>query len=281
MKIKVRHYIDNCLKCIEFSSPSGKKEGLLFNIPKGDKPFITVHVDHLGPLEKTGNRNKYIFVVIDAFTKFVRLYVCRTTKSDEVIKHLCDYFRTYSKPQRIISDRGTSFTSQTFSEFLEKESVKLVLVASGTPRANGQVEIVNKSIIPMLAKLTDSANKWDRVLHKVEFAINNTVHRSTGLSPSMLLFGINQTGEVNDEVRRMLDNVVSEDVVDLENTRTEAANRIVKAQVANKLRYDSKHTEPTIYKENDYVMITNTDRTIGRNKKLIPKFRGPYIIKKC
>jgi len=133
----------------------------------------------------------------------------------------------------------------------------------------------------MLAKLTDSANKWDRVLHKVEFAINNTVHRSTGLSPSMLLFGINQTGEVNDEVRRMLDNVVSEDVVDLENTRTEAANRIVKAQVANKLRYDSKHTEPTIYKENDYVMITNTDRTIGRNKKLIPKFRGPYIIKKC
>jgi len=147
MKVKVRHYIDNCLKCIEFSSPSGKKECLLFNTPKRDKPSVTIHIDHLGPLEKTATRNKYIFVVIDAFTKFVRLYVCRTTNSDEVIKHLRDYFRTYSKPHRIISDRGTSFTSQTFSEFLENESVKLILVASGTPRANGQVEIVNKSIV--------------------------------------------------------------------------------------------------------------------------------------
>jgi len=27
-------------------------------------------------------------------------------------------------------------------------------------------------------------------------------------------------------------------------------------------------------------MITNTDVTIGRNKKLIPKYRGPYVIKK-
>lgn len=81
----------------------------------------------------------------------------------------------------------------------------------------------------MLAKLTDSTYKWDRVLHKTEFAINNTVHRSTGQSPSMLLFGINQIGEVNDEVRRMLDNIVSEDVVDFENMRKEAANRIVKS----------------------------------------------------
>lgn len=27
-------------------------------------------------------------------------------------------------------------------------------------------------------------------------------------------------------------------------------------------------------------MITNVDVTIGRNKKLIPKFRGPYVVKK-
>jgi hypothetical protein len=72
-------------------------------------------------------------VIIDAFSKFVRLYPCRTTKSDEVIKHLCNYFQTYSKPCQIISDRGTSFTAANFKEFLKNESVKLTLVASGTP----------------------------------------------------------------------------------------------------------------------------------------------------
>jgi len=79
------------------------------------------------------------------------------------------------------------------------------------------------------------------VLYKVEFSINNTVHRSTEQSPSMLLFGINQIGEINDEIRRMLDNIVSEDVIDFESMRTEAANRIIKSQEANKIQYDAKH----------------------------------------
>lgn len=32
MKTKVRNYINNCLKCIEFTVPSGKKEGFLNKI---------------------------------------------------------------------------------------------------------------------------------------------------------------------------------------------------------------------------------------------------------
>jgi len=63
------------------------------------------------------------------------------------------------------------------------------------------VEIVNKSVVAMLAKLSESTSKWDRVLNVVEFAINNTIHRSTGQSPSVLLFGVNQVGIVNDEIR--------------------------------------------------------------------------------
>lgn len=280
MKNKVRRYIDNCLKCIEFSRPSGRKEGFLFSIPKGDKPFVILHIDHLGPLEKTNYKNKFIFVVIDAFSKFVRLYPCRTTKADEVIKHLRNYFQTYSKPCQIISDRGTSFTATNFKEFLKNESVKLTLVATGTPRANGQVEIVNKSIVPMLAKLTELTSRWDRVLHKVEFAINNTVHSSTGQSPSMLLFGIHQVGEINDEIRRILENNVTDNPRDMEVLRTKAAERIIKSQESNEIQYNSKRKAPTIYKENDYVMIKNVDMTVGQNKKLIPKFRGPYVVRK-
>lgn len=280
MKSKVRHHIDNCLKCIQFSVPTGKKEGFLHSIPKGDKPFLTLHVDHLGPLEKTRYKNKFIFVVIDGFTKFVRLFPCRTTKTEEIIKHLINFFQAYSKPQMIISDRGSSFTSTVFKQFLENESVEQILVAAGTPRANGQVEIVNKSITPMLSKLSESANKWDQVLHKVEFAINNTVHSSTGQCPSNLLFGINQIGEINDEVRRVLINEIVIDNVTFENRRAKASECIKKSQSLSTRQYNAKRKVPTTYKIDDYVMITNVDVTIGRNKKLIPKFRGPYCVKK-
>jgi len=54
-------------------------------------------------------------------------------------------------------------------------------------------------------------------------------------SPSMLLFGVNQTSEVNDEVRRMLDNIVFEDVVDLESMGTEAT--IVLLNRRKRIRY--------------------------------------------
>ncbi|KAL4147807.1 hypothetical protein QTP88_002156 [Uroleucon formosanum] len=191
MNLKVRNYVFNCLKCIEYSLITGKREGYLHSIPKGDRPFLTIHVDHLGPLEKTKNSNKFILVIIDSFSEFIKCYPNRTTKTEEVVLHLKNYFRTYSKPKRLVSDQGTAFTSNDFKNFLLSESVEHVLIATGTPRANGQVEIVNRSIMPMLAKISEPINDWDRMIYKVEFAINNTIHRSTGQTPSRL-FGIKQ-----------------------------------------------------------------------------------------
>jgi len=46
----VKKYISNCLRCIIFSPKEGKGEGLLNMIDKGNKPFLTIHVDHFGPL---------------------------------------------------------------------------------------------------------------------------------------------------------------------------------------------------------------------------------------
>lgn len=279
MREKVKRHIKNCLKCIEFSPPSGKREGHLHSIPKDTLPFQTCHIDHYGPLEKTGRGYKYIFSVIDAFTKFIRLYPCKSTGVSEVIKWLKDYFQCYSKPRRLVSDRGSAFTSGEFKEFLEKESVKHVLVAVGTPRANGQVERSNRVLTPMIAKLSESAEKWDRVIYQTEFAINNTICRSTGSTPSRLLFGIDQLGSVNDSLLLILSEQAC-DVRDLATLRESASQEIVKSQEASKKSYDQTHKPATIYRVGDYVMITNVDTTPGANKKLIPKYKGPYVVHK-
>jgi len=93
LREKVRSFISNCLKCISYSPVYGKKEGKLHHIPKTPIPFYTIHIDHYGTIEKTGKKNKYLFLIIDAFTKFVRLYPCKTTNTVEVIKYIkSDYF---------------------------------------------------------------------------------------------------------------------------------------------------------------------------------------------
>lgn len=84
---KVKDHVQNCLKCITFSPKSGPIEGFLHNIPKSSKPFKMVHIDHCGPVDRNSSK-KHIFVVIDACTKFVKLYSTKTTATKEVIKAL-------------------------------------------------------------------------------------------------------------------------------------------------------------------------------------------------
>jgi len=73
MRQKIKDHISNCLKCIYFSVPSGKTEGHLHNIPKGNLSFQTIHIDHYGPLEKSGKGYKYIFSIID-YILFYKIY---------------------------------------------------------------------------------------------------------------------------------------------------------------------------------------------------------------
>jgi len=40
-----------------------------------------LHVDHFGPVDRTYASKKYVPLVVDAFTKFVKLYAVKTTTS--------------------------------------------------------------------------------------------------------------------------------------------------------------------------------------------------------
>lgn len=126
----------------------------------------------------------------------------------------------------------------------------MTLIVTGTLRAKyGQLEIVNKSIVPKLAKITETADKWDQILHKVEFAINNTIHKSTGQSPSMILFGVNQIEEVNDRIHGLLENEVSDSYVDIKEMRAKAAKCILKAQETNVAQDNANRKAPTLTKK--------------------------------
>lgn len=135
IKNKVMEHIENCLKCIAFSTKYGKGEGFLHSIPKGNKPFKIIHIDHYGPVDNS-RLKKIILVVVDGFTKFLRLYTTKTTNTKEVINALKNYFRAYSKTTCIISDRGSCFTSADFEDFLNDLNVKHIKIATGSPQAN-------------------------------------------------------------------------------------------------------------------------------------------------
>jgi len=46
----------------------------------------------------------------------------------------------FGNPRRIISDRGVAFASNDFQSYCREENIEHVLITTGMPRSNGQVE---------------------------------------------------------------------------------------------------------------------------------------------
>lgn len=280
MRTKIKNHIRNCLKCIAFTPSTGRSEGFLHCIPKGNVPFHIFHIDHMGPIDRKHLIKQHILVIVDAFTKYTKLYATKTTTSRESIECLRQHFANYSRPHTIISDRGTCFTSSEFEEFLKENNIQHVLIATGSPKANGQVERVNRVLGPLLAKITDNniGKYWYKALAEAEFAINNTINKSTGDTPSRLLFGVNQRGPNIDGIKEYFEEKFATDTRDFEAIREKAARNISKSQEYNQRYFDKSRKKPHRYKEGEYVGIRNFDNTPGAPKKLIPEFKGPYEI---
>ena len=279
LRQKVNNYIKNCTTCIFYSPGDKSNTRNLFPIPKIPIPFDTIHIDHFKPTNSCSIRSvrKYILVIVDAFTKHVKLFAVKNTSTNEICCSLQKYFDNYSRPRRIISDRASCFTSTNFKNFIEHNNIKHVLVATGSPQANGQVERVNRVLKTILSKITNPLNHsdWVNKLTDVEFAINNSVNCSTRKTPYMLLFGVEQRGRNIDHLTEYLEEKFPRKEQNLEVNRLDAAENIEDMQNKNQ-KYFLKHNIPAkVYNIGDYVVVK-----IEPKDKLSEKFKGPYIIHK-
>lgn len=278
LKEKLERYVSCCIQCILAEGKRGKTEGELQTIPKGDIPLTTYHIDHLGPMTSTSKMFKYLFVVIDGFSKFVWIYPTKTTNIKEVLDRLKSQQKTFGNPKRIISDRGAAFTSNEFKEYCIDESIEHVLITTGVPRGNGQVERINRVIIPVLTKLAhENEDRWYRYVDKVQCAINSTHQRSVGWSPFEVLFGVKMRQKNDAEILSLLEKeAISQFDEEREIMRAMAKQNIGKIQRENRKTYNRGCKPATKYNVGDLIAIKRTQ--FGPGSKLRNKFLGPYKV---
>ncbi|GFW90093.1 retrovirus-related Pol polyprotein from transposon opus [Trichonephila clavipes] len=156
LKDKVEKCIQNCVTCILTNRKRGKQDGTLNSIEKNDLPLHIFHLDHLGPLATTSKKYKHVFAVIDAFSKFTRLYPTRSKDAAEVINRLENQRHVFGNLDRIISDKGSAF-----EDYCKKQNILHISITTGLPRSNGQIGKQNSTIIAVLSKLSvDDPEKW-------------------------------------------------------------------------------------------------------------------------
>ncbi|GFV59340.1 pro-Pol polyprotein [Trichonephila clavipes] len=117
-------------------------------------PLSTYHVDFIGPLPSTNKSYQHIFTVVDAFTKFTWLYPVKTVSAESALEKLKQQQKTFGNPIRIISDRGSAFTSKLFNDYCDEENIQHLQIATGVPRGNGQFARIHRTLIHVLTKLS-------------------------------------------------------------------------------------------------------------------------------
>lgn len=166
MRRFVTKYVNACLNCAYYKHNIGKRQCKLNKVRKMPVPFHTLHIDHIGLFKTSQKRNKFLLVVVDAFTKFTVIEPVKSKKTCYV-KVLLNFSYLFGVSTRIISDRETAFTSRTFCTFRSTHGIKHVLNAVATSRANGQCEQYNKTIVQDLAKIAAGRDWYVTVKQKV------------------------------------------------------------------------------------------------------------------
>lgn len=279
LKKTVTKYINNCLNCIYFKNIHGRKPGKLHPIPKHATPFHTLHVDHLGPFIKSTQRNNYILVLVDAFTKFVFISAVKNTKSKGVINELDKIFKVFGNPKRLICDSGSAFTSKLFTAYCKERNIRTHIIATAVPRANGQVERYNRTILEALRSMGADTenNKWDQHITNIQQGINSTINKTTSAVPSEVFFGYRL--RMNNDMILADDN--TEHSVDVTALRNKVDTKIKKNAISQKANFDAKRTEPHHYAVGDLVVLKIPSHSAdGKSTKLMPLYKGPFQVTK-
>lgn len=205
----------------------------------------------------------------------------RNTKTAAVINTLTELSTWFGLPKRIISDRGTAYTSKCFKDFCEQNDIQHIKTAVRTPRANGQVERANQTILSYLRTTVENDKTWDDHLGNLKWTVNSQKNSTTNFSPHELIFDFNLRDIVhNHMIAALQDNSCTTDIP-IDKKREIALENIRKAREKWKTRFDNRHLSPKQYAVNELVLISHEPVSTGESRKLKEKFKGPYIIRKC
>ncbi|CAL8991185.1 unnamed protein product, partial [Prunus brigantina] len=188
----------------------------------------------------------------------------------------------------IVANIICRFGIPRFCEFCSNFNIALRYSSPAHPRANGQVEAVNKIIKRTLKKkLGDKKGDWAELLPEVLWAYRTTQRSSTGETPFSLTFGSEAVipVEIGMPTHRVVhfdpqqnDEQLALDLDLVESRRTRAEVTLATYQQRAARHYD-KNVRPRTFRPGDLVLravlLATRDRSAGT---LGANWEGPYRV---
>jgi hypothetical protein len=202
----VATHVALCDVCQRVKAEHQRPAGLLQPLKVPEWKWEEIGMDFIVGLPRTRDGYDSIWVIVDRLTKVAHFIPVKTTYSGAQLAELymSRIVCLHGVPKKIISDRGTQFTSRFWKRLHESMDTKLNFSSAYHPQTDGQTERTNQVLEDMLrACALKHGRSCDKSLPYAEFSYNNSYQASLKMAPFEALYGRkcrtplywNQTGE--------------------------------------------------------------------------------------
>src|SRR6266498_994706 len=158
----IKEYAKTCFQCQQRGS-------MRQNNQKRIIPLIDIFkrwgVDIIRPLPITRERNRYIVVAMDYFSRWLEARPLKAANADTVAIFLYEKIICRFETLRILqSDRGTHFVNEVIQRLTKRFKIKHSLSSPYHPQSNRLVEKFNKMLCKGIAKLAEEVDQWNRFI---------------------------------------------------------------------------------------------------------------------
>ena len=134
-------------------------------------------MDFIVGLPRTSKGYDFIWAIVDRLTKVAHFIPVKTTyKGSQLAElYMARIVCLHSVPKKIVSDRGSQFTSRFWKSLHESMDTKLNFSSAYHPQTDDQTERTNQVLEDMLrACALKHGGSWDKSLPYAEFFYNNS-----------------------------------------------------------------------------------------------------------
>ncbi|CEP03568.1 hypothetical protein PBRA_009453 [Plasmodiophora brassicae] len=291
----VEQMCQQCIHCI--TTRGGRKVPRpLGEALHGQRPFQVMAMDYLyvEPVRGTDHPYKYILVMKDDYSGYVRLVPCQGATSRAAADAINQWIADFETPEYLVTDGGSHFTAEVIKELSRLREIQHHITLAYCPWANGTVERANRTVLNMLRSILSEAqistHNWPYLCPVVQHAINHAPSkRLAGNAPYTVITGNQPESPLDhiwDPAADQFRPVSAESVVmylaemqvaldelhkavDDAKTAQHAAN--VQQRARRLKKYQSESFIP-----GDYVL--NAKAVLGPAQKLAAHWRGPYRV---
>jgi hypothetical protein len=192
MKRDVTEYVALCDTCQRLKAEHQRPAGLLQPLKIPEWKWEEIRMDFIVGLPRTQAGYDSIWVIVDRLTKVAHFIPVKATYSGAklVELYMSRIVCLHGVPKKIVSDRGSEFTSKFWEKLHESMDTKLNFSSAYHPQTDGQTERTNQIVEDMLrACALKNGKSWDKSLPYAEFSYNNSYQAIIKMAQFEALYG--------------------------------------------------------------------------------------------